>query len=562
LDLTVGQIIGDYEVLAVLGAGGMGKVYKVRSTISQRVEAMKILLPDLSAAPELGERFLREIRISASLDHPHIAALRAAQRVGNQLLMVMEFIDGATLSDLMQKSRMPLDRCLKLISQALSALDYAHTRNVVHRDIKPANIMLTSTGEVKLMDFGIAKLATDSSLTKTGTMVGSVPYMSPEQIEGREIDGRSDIYSLGVTLYEMVTGKRPFKGKSDFEIMTAHLTGVPQPPRELDPTLPGLVNEVILTALAKNPGDRFATAKAMQNAVDSIAASLAQPAAPDGLPTTPLTAKVAASPLADEAKGPVQVLPGARVAAPPRNHRMAYMLAGSLATLAVLIGAVLELPRFFHTKASDRIVVQQPAGVVQEKSVPGPATPSAANPVETYRTPSQPEGSSASQGGQQGNELNPQSATKPPLTAKPLPIRSQAKPRESTLTPAASSTMGAATTATLAAGRASGNSSNLPASPSPGAVSESTQEVAALRDRMMLMNARVSGVRSSLNNLKNTQAQSGLGLRRDMVSSEERLVYQMSEAANRIDANDAAGALKRLDAAETDLEKLENFLGK
>src|SRR5437763_660448 len=172
MSFEIGTLIGDYEIVDILGTGGMGKVYKVRNTISDRVEAMKILLPNLDADQELAERFLREIKVLASLQHPNIAGLRTAQRVNNQLLMIMEFVEGSNIENIMRQNRIALQDCISYGSQVLSALGYAHAHGVVHRDIKPPNIMLTPEGVIKLIDFGIAKVAVDQRLTQTGKTVG------------------------------------------------------------------------------------------------------------------------------------------------------------------------------------------------------------------------------------------------------------------------------------------------------------------------------------------------------------------------------------------------------
>src|SRR2546427_7412460 len=236
MEIDVGSVAGDYQVIDILGAGGMGKVYKVRNTISDRLEAMKVLLPDLVREPDLAERFLREIKVQASLDHPNIASLRTAVRNENQLLMIMELVEGVTLEQRLRQSALSVGEAVNYVGQVLSALSYAHRAGVVHRDIKPANMMLTAKGVIKLMDFGIAKGAADRKLTMTGTTMGSLYYMSPEQIRGEQtLDARSDLYSVGVSLYELVTGKRPFDGDSQFAIMSAHLEKTPVPPITLDP---------------------------------------------------------------------------------------------------------------------------------------------------------------------------------------------------------------------------------------------------------------------------------------------------------------------------------------
>ena len=232
--LEVGQRVGDYEILALLGAGGMGRVYKVRNIISNREEAMKVLLPDYASEPELAARFMTEIRTLAGLEHPNIAQLRTAFQSLNQFVMIMEFVEGTTLEKLASQSQIPLDQVLEYSTQVLSALSYAHSRGVTHRDIKPANIMITSHGLVKLMDFGIAKSTNDMQLTRPGTTMGSVYYMSPEQVRGGTVDARSDIYSFGVTLYEMLTGRRPFQADTSFSVLNAQLNEAPMPPAAVE----------------------------------------------------------------------------------------------------------------------------------------------------------------------------------------------------------------------------------------------------------------------------------------------------------------------------------------
>src|SRR3954469_5488209 len=246
--------IGDYEVLCILGAGGMGRVYKVKNVLTDRTEAMKVLLPDLEGHEEVAARFLREIKVLAALDHPHIAALRTALTIDNQLVMIMEYVEGQSVSSALDRGPIPVIDSLKYLDQVLDALSYAHKHRVIHRDIKPANMMLTSQGTIKLMDFGIARTEDESSkLTAPGSTLGSMSYMSPEQIKGEATDERSDLYSLGISLYEMVTGEKPFDGDSNFSIMAAHINQAPKPPMELFPELPSAVNDLILTSIAKAP---------------------------------------------------------------------------------------------------------------------------------------------------------------------------------------------------------------------------------------------------------------------------------------------------------------------
>jgi serine/threonine protein kinase len=276
-DDVTGARKGDYLILGTLGAGGMGKVYKVRNTLSDRVEAMKVLLPDLSEQQELADRFLREIKVLASLHHPNIAELRTALTIGNQLVMIMEYVEGTTLASRLQQGDMRYADALACFDQVLAALSCAHSQRIVHRDIKPANIMLAPYGIVKLMDFGIARSGNDMGLTMTGTTLGSVAYMSPEQVRCEPLDGRSDLYSVGVSLYETITGQRPYVSDNNFEVMQAHLQVPPTPPIDLKPDVPPGLNQLILMAMAKNPAQRFQTADAMRGALRSVAPVLGEP---------------------------------------------------------------------------------------------------------------------------------------------------------------------------------------------------------------------------------------------------------------------------------------------
>ena len=280
MGIQVGEVIGDYRVEGILGKGGMGKVFRVRSLITGREEAMKMVLPDLDASPELADRFLREIRVHASLDHPNIAALYTALRVENRLVMIMELVDGLSLADKLQNGPLDPDTAVDAASQVLDALEYAHARGVIHRDIKPANILITRQGRIKLTDFGIARAASDDRITRTGFALGSLPYMSPEQIRSEPVDARSDIYSMGIALYELVTGRRPIQGDSEYALMNAQLQQAPTPPIEIRPSLPRAVSAAITKALAKNPAERWQTAGAFRSALRQAGSATATAGAP------------------------------------------------------------------------------------------------------------------------------------------------------------------------------------------------------------------------------------------------------------------------------------------
>ena len=267
VELGPGSIVGDYEIMAVLGSGAMGTVYKVRNTISDRVDAMKILRPETSEAQEIAERFAREIKVVASLDHPNIAQLRTAMRIQNQLLMIMEYVEGSPLDERMRQGSVGLWRSLDYIMQVLEALGYAHHQGVVHRDIKPQNILITSRDVVKLTDFGIARKMGDPRQTAVGAMLGTAYYMSPEQVRAERPDGRADIYSVGVTLYELVTGHRPIHGDNYYAVMHAHLEQIPTPPIQLNRDVSPELSTIILKSLQKAPTSRFQTAEEFRQAI-------------------------------------------------------------------------------------------------------------------------------------------------------------------------------------------------------------------------------------------------------------------------------------------------------
>lgn len=275
MPFEVGQVVGDYEVLAVLARGGMGRVYRVRNLLTGRIEAMKGLLADVADQPEVAERFSNEVRTLAGLDHPNIAKLYTAVRAEGELLMVMEFVEGLTLADRAKQGSIALEELLGYIGQTLGALDYAHQHGVVHRDLKPSNIIITHEGEAKLVDFGVAKSEReDGSITRTGTTLGSVAYISPEQIRMAAVDARSDLYSLGVVLYELATGRRPYQSESTFSLLEAHLRQMPTSPMQLNAAISKELNDVILRAMAKEPEQRFQTAALFRAELERVKASL------------------------------------------------------------------------------------------------------------------------------------------------------------------------------------------------------------------------------------------------------------------------------------------------
>lgn len=273
MTLKKGTLLGPYVVDVLLGAGGMGEVYRARDSRLERTVAIKVLLPNLTAGDERRARFEREARAISALSSPHICAVFDVGRADDIEYLVMEYLEGETLAERIARGPLPLSQILRFGTEIAEALRDAHRAGITHRDLKPGNVMLTASG-VKLLDFGLAKLesqsrifSTDSApstvvnpITAEGTIVGTVLYMAPEQLEGKTVDPRTDIFGLGVILYEMVTGQRPFAGSSHLSVIASIISADPVQPRSLQPACPPALERIILTALEKNPDDRWQTA--------------------------------------------------------------------------------------------------------------------------------------------------------------------------------------------------------------------------------------------------------------------------------------------------------------
>ncbi|MCP4536318.1 MAG: serine/threonine protein kinase [Chloroflexi bacterium] len=256
------QQLGKYKVLEEIGRGGFATVYKARDTASDRIVALKVLAPHLLWDRTFVHRFQAEFETVAGLRHRNIVTVYEHGDAEGQPYIAMECIHGATLAQLLQKSDEPLslERVLGFVEQLASALTYALRRNVIHRDIKPSNIMIDAQDHVLLTDFGIAKASSRTFQTTTGRVFGSPEYMSPEQVRGEALDHRSDIYSLGIVLYELLTHRPPFTGDTPLSVMLNHAEYDPPPPSELNSSIPAAVEAVVLKALAKSPQDRFQSA--------------------------------------------------------------------------------------------------------------------------------------------------------------------------------------------------------------------------------------------------------------------------------------------------------------
>ncbi|MFI9558979.1 Stk1 family PASTA domain-containing Ser/Thr kinase [Nonomuraea endophytica] len=262
---------GRYELDGVVGRGGMAEVYRARDIRLDRIVAIKTLRADLARDHTFQARFRREAQSAASLNHPAVVAVYDTGEDGTEgtpvPYIVMEYVDGRTLRDLLRQDRrlMP-ERAVELVDGILRALDYSHRGGIVHRDIKPANVMITRAGDVKVMDFGIARAMADSAatMTQTAQVIGTAQYLSPEQARGERVDARSDIYSTGCVLYELLTGQPPFTGDSPVAIAYQHVREEPIPPSQIDPEIPAWADAIVLKAMAKDPAQRYQSAQDMR----------------------------------------------------------------------------------------------------------------------------------------------------------------------------------------------------------------------------------------------------------------------------------------------------------
>jgi eukaryotic-like serine/threonine-protein kinase len=562
----IGQRVGDYEVVSMLGAGGMGRVYRVRNLISDRTEAMKVLLPDLVVEQDLAGRFISEIRMLASFDHPNIAQFYTAFQVDNQLVMMMEFVEGYTLEQLATQGPLPESDTINYMQQVLSALSYAHGRGVVHRDIKPANIMLTSHGVVKLMDFGIAKAQREVDLTRPGTTMGSLYYMSPEQVRGEAVDARSDIYSIGIMMYELMAGRRPFEADSAYAILNQQCNVAPQPPVEINPQLPAALSEIILCALQKDPAYRFQNAQAVHNALCQVAARPDSTLTAEGVPFTPVvipgaaqpaTSRPATSPPATNqpptyqpvtypptyqpvTSQPAAAQPAAMAAAPASSsHRGAWITVGALAVLVVLAAAAAGLPHLFHTSAkTDSDSPVPTASSTASVAAPPPAASVAAPPAAPVPPPAAVPVPAPAAVPTTPNQTTPGNAPNTPvikIDRPPAPPRPVYKPD-----PGPHSVV----------------------TKQPDNAGPTAEEVQQAHEQKIQLDSRASSVSASVESLKRQQEAEGLGLRQDMAGAYARMNSYLRLANDNLNNGNIAAASSYMDKADKEISTLESFFGR
>ncbi|WP_432477883.1 Stk1 family PASTA domain-containing Ser/Thr kinase [Nocardioides sp. GXQ0305] len=346
---------GRYELGEMLGRGGMAEVRKGTDTRLGRVVAVKRLRTDLASDATFQARFRREAQSSASLNHPAIVAVYDTGEEETtdgphgdtvaQPYIVMEYVAGRTLRDILREGRKILpERALEITSGVLSALDYSHRAGIIHRDIKPGNVMLTPSGDVKVMDFGIARAISDASstMTQTAAVVGTAQYLSPEQARGETVDSRSDVYSAGCLLYELLTGRPPFVGDSPVAVAYQHVREQPQPPSDHDQELPEAVDAIVMKALAKRVEDRYQSAAAMRSDIERYLAGRPVHATPPPPPVDAPTTVAAPVPSAAGGQPPEEEDDDQR-------SRTGLVVLLVVLLIALIAGAAYLLPRLFES---------------------------------------------------------------------------------------------------------------------------------------------------------------------------------------------------------------------
>lgn len=369
------RMLGDrYEIGEVIGRGGMAEVHEARDLRLGRRVAIKILRPDLAKDSTFQARFRREAQSAASLNHPNIVAVydtgedTLIDENGNAVVVpyiVMEYVDGMTLRQLLASGRRLLpERALEITGGVLSALDYAHRHGIVHRDIKPANVMLTRTGEVKVMDFGIARALNDTGTTMTSAqaVMGTAQYLSPEQARGEVVDARSDLYSTGVVLYELLTGRPPFTGDSAVAIAYQHVSEIPQPPSAIDSGVSQEVDAVDLRALAKRVEDRYQTAAEFRADVERAIAGAPVTAAVPSIVSEHTTVL----PLVEAAGADFDTRPPGRAGKTGRNAGLWVL--GVIAIAAALVGGFFIVQFLNGDGSTSRVNVPNLAGLTVEQA--------------------------------------------------------------------------------------------------------------------------------------------------------------------------------------------------
>jgi len=593
----IGKQIANYQITEKLGEGGMGVVYKGVDTNLGRPVAVKMLTAELAHNPDIVERFRAEARAQANLSNPNLAVLYAFLVEDGTAFMVMEFVEGQTFEQMI-RARGPIspEIALPLFKQALQGVGAAHRMGIVHRDIKPSNIMLNTQGVVKVMDFGIAKVVGTRGMTRTGMQLGTPAYMAPEQIQNKPIDTRTDIYALGITLYQMLSGQLPFQHESDFETMNSQVTALPPPMKQMFPYAPIQYQNVVMKALEKDPNNRFQTVEEFTVALDNpesvmtigtaptVFASTVAPtvvatgapaggrtvletpgastaAAPAMARTKMQTGVVAAAPPVTSAAMPASAQAPGQVVAKKGGWNSGYTFAAIAVGAAAIILAVVSFGKKGSIFTASQINAPSQSSLnsplsAPQTSAPAPA-PSVPSDLMKSGTASDPSAASPAPAG----AATGTNAASVPMKPTAVAVKTGSDGRS-----VAISTPGTKVNVSPSGGvqvSAGGSSVSVPGQEAPPNMSGmSKEEVDELEHRIDQLSGRAAAINNSLNRMEKQQAASGYGLRGDIVAAQESMNTNLHKSQSYMEHGDPAKAKKYADSAALNAETLEKFLGR
>jgi serine/threonine-protein kinase len=583
----IGKQIANYQITEKLGEGGMGVVYKGMDSNLGRPVAIKMLSAQLAHDPEIVERFRAEARAQANLSHANLAVLYAFLVEDGTAFMVMEFVEGQTFEQMIRaRGPIPVETALPLFKQALQGVGAAHRVGIVHRDIKPSNIMLNTAGVVKVMDFGIAKVVGTRGMTRTGMQLGTPAYMAPEQIQNKPIDTRTDIYALGITLYQMLSGQLPFQHESDFETMNSHVAATPPPLKQMFAYAPIQYQNVVMKALEKDPNNRFQTVEEFSAALDNpesvpepgsaativpigvartvVAPGVASPAV--GRTVVEGSAAAASAPaiaktVMQPGVAPTVMASSASAQTPAVAKKGGWNSGHTFAVCAVAAVAIILAVVSFGKKGSVQTVAQvnAPSASSAQGSPLGAPQPPAPTPIASPP-----------------NDLMKSGTASDPIMASPVPVNVLPSAPMKPVAAPAKPNAGGASVAVSAPGakvnvspngavqvNAGGASVSVPAQDAPPVMpAMSTQEVDELEHRIDQLSARAAAINNSLDRMQKQQAASGYGLRGDMVAAQASMKLNLQKAQSSMEHNDPVKAKKYAEMATANAETLEQFLGR